>query len=193
MSTVQIHLVRHGQSTWNVRKILQGATAHPPLTERGVEQAKQAAETLAECLGPVQDVSLFTSDLTRAVQTAHAIADRCGLSARPAVELREQALGELEGKHIADLQSEPTPPGRHVAEMRWGGGESLQDVDERLRRFFNRELTPSPADIVVVSHGDTIRVALAVLAGRTHREVDWAPVENGSVTTVEFDRARLPL
>lgn len=41
-----LHLVRHGQSTWNVEHRVQGQTMHPPLTELGREQADLARETL---------------------------------------------------------------------------------------------------------------------------------------------------
>ncbi len=37
---------------------------------------------------------------------------------------------------------------------------------------------------VVVTHGDTLRVARAVLAGRTHREVEWGVIGNGEVVTL---------
>ena len=39
-----VHLVRHGQSTWNVEGRLQGQTVHPELTERGRREAAEAAE-----------------------------------------------------------------------------------------------------------------------------------------------------
>ena len=67
-----LYLVRHGESEWNVRRLTQGQTAHPPLTGRGREQAAAAASLLAADLarrGARLEV-VGTSDLVRAVQTA---------------------------------------------------------------------------------------------------------------------------
>ena len=57
------------------------------------------------------------------------------------------------------------------------------------------ELATAPADhLVLVTHGDTLRVALAVLAGRTHRQLDWhLAIDNGSVHTTELDPAAAAL
>ena len=76
-------------------------------------------------------------------------------------------------------------PPEELTTTRWGGGESLRDVYRRIGPFLDRLLAdpPSPA-VVLVSHGDTIRVAVAYLRGRGVDGVDWAAVPNGSVTTV---------
>jgi len=44
--------------------------------------------------------------------------------------------------------------------------------------------------VVLVSHGDTIRVARAWLLGRQHRDLEWAAIPNGSVTSVRFQARR---
>ena len=177
----QLHLVRHGQSEWNLEGRLQGQTPHVPLTAVGREQAAAAGRLLA---GSGVD-AVLTSDLLRARQTADVIGTL--LDVVPLVEpaLREQALGSLEGRLTRELTAEPTPAGVHVSEVRWGGGESVADVHARMGRFLARLTVDPPGEsVVLVSHGDTIRVALAVLRGLGHREVEWMEVPNGSVTTV---------
>lgn len=187
---VRVHLVRHGQSTWNVERRLQGQTAHPPLTARGRADAARAADELAAVVGR-DEVAVITSDLVRASQTAaiiRAALARSGatLTAPPRVaeELREQHLGDMQGRLTAELRPEPVPAGHHISEVRWAGGESLADVHDRLARFLRRELTGAPPHLVLVTHGDTLRVARAVLTGRTHREVEWDLVANGAVFSV---------
>ncbi|KGN36816.1 histidine phosphatase family protein [Knoellia subterranea] len=186
MRPVQLHLVRHGQSTWNVEGRLQGQTAHPDLTDLGHEQARTAAATLAARIDG--SVEVLTSDLQRARSTADRIASTLGVEATNDPDLREQALGHLEGRLTADLQPEPTPDGQHVSEVAWGGGESLRDVHERLAAPIQRARDTAYEHVVWVTHGDTMRVALARLAGRTHREVAWDPIPNGAIVTVELDR-----
>lgn len=165
-----VHLVRHGQSSWNVERRLQGQTAHPPLTALGRDQALRAAERLAGI-----DAPIISSDLVRARETAEIIA--AGRPVRIDERLREQALGDLEGRLTSELSAQPVEG--EISEVRWGGGESLQDVYARLADFF----AEYEGDLILVTHGDTLRVALALLDGRTHRDVDWAPIPNGAVVS----------
>ncbi|GAB2676310.1 histidine phosphatase family protein [Thalassiella azotivora] len=181
MREVRLHLVRHGESTWNAERRLQGQTPHVPLTERGVEQARWAAGQVAR-LGC--DV-LVSSDLVRARQTADVLAAATGVPVAEDVRLREQHLGALQGRCTDELVAEPTPPGAHVCEVRWGGGESVADVHSRVGGLLAELVADPPGhDVVLVSHGDTLRVALAWLGGRGPRDVEWVELPNGSVTTV---------
>lgn len=180
-----LYLMRHGESLWNVERRLQGQTMWVPLTETGVTQAEAAAESLAG-LGVVAVVS---SDQERAARTARIVAERVGVPLRLTPELREQGLGELEGRSLDDLVPEDTPEGVDITEVRWGGGESVADVHARLRGFVAalREEFTAEDDVVLVSHGDTLRVLLAVLAGRGYREVDWDDAfGNGEIRGVEW-------
>jgi broad specificity phosphatase PhoE len=92
--TAGIHLVRHGQSTWNAVRRIQGQTAHVPLTALGHQQARQVATRLAGCGAR----AVFSSDLRRAVQTAVPVAERLGLLVTLEPDLRERSLGDLEGQ-----------------------------------------------------------------------------------------------
>ena len=188
MPTLHVHLVRHGQSTWNREGRLQGQTIHPPLTDLGRRQAAAAASTIARLVdGPTV---LWSSDLVRAATTASVISTLIGLPVLHDEALREQSLGCLEGRLAPSLRAEPTPIGAHIGEIRWGGGESTSDVHRRIGRFLTRELgdattsAPRPRHLVLVSHGDTIRVARAWLLGRGHRNLEWDSIPNGSVTSV---------
>lgn len=178
---MRLFLVRHGQSTWNVEKRLQGQTSHPPLTELGRAQAAQAAEKLQE-LSPT---SILSSDLLRAVETATIIGEALGLDMRTTPLLREQGLGEMEGQLTKDLRPQPTPEGKHITEIRWGGGESILDVHQRMATLLQHLRAEQADGTVLVSHGDAIRVLIAVLRGRTHREVEWDIIGNGDVLSVE--------
>lgn len=191
MRLEQLHLVRHGQSVWNAEGRVQGQTSHVPLTLLGHAQAGSAARQLAGLRrdGRAVDRSpvdaIVTSDLRRARETADVLGVVLGLVPRVEPALREQALGSLEGRLTSELVAEPSPDGVHVSEVRWGGGESIRDVHARVARFLERLCADPPgSSVALVSHGDTIRVALAVLAGLDHREVEWVAVPNGSVTSV---------
>jgi probable phosphoglycerate mutase len=71
--------------------------------------------------------------------------------------------------------------------VRYAGGESRLDVAARIATLVASpligELTATD-EIVVVSHGDTIRIAIAVLLGEDQADAPWRSIENGSVSTV---------
>ncbi|MFY9864663.1 MAG: histidine phosphatase family protein, partial [Trebonia sp.] len=88
-----LHLVRHGESTWNALGLAQGHNDLAELTSRGL---RQAAESAARFSGhPVR--ALYASDLRRALQTAAAFAGVLGLPVFADGRLRERSLGILEG------------------------------------------------------------------------------------------------
>ncbi|GAA1391249.1 histidine phosphatase family protein [Luteococcus peritonei] len=174
-------LVRHGQSTWNLERRLQGQTMDVPLTALGQQQARQAADEVARLVP--QGTPVLTSDQLRARQSAALLAARLGSRMVETPLLREQGLGRLEGLGLDELVAEPTPPGRHVTEVAWGGGESIEQVHHRCRNLLAllaREHAAADA-LVLVSHGDLIRCLLNVLDGRGHREMEWPAVANGQV------------
>lgn len=186
---MQLVLVRHGQSTWNLEHRLQGQTLGVPLTELGRTQAREAAERVA-ALVPA-GTPVLTSDQLRAVQTAEPIAAALGVTPRRTEALREQALGELEGRLTSELAAEPVPEGLHISEVCWGGGESIEQVHLRCRLLLARladEYPDAPA-MVLVGHGDSLRVLLAVLDGRGHRDVEWGVVGNGKVIARSWNPA----
>jgi probable phosphoglycerate mutase len=183
----QLHLVRHGQSVWNVEGRLQGQTAHPELTDLGRTQAQSAADLLAERI--TGTVAVVSSDLVRARQTADVIAATLGVTVTSDPDLREQSVGELEGVLTTALDVTPTAEGdTHISEVRWGGGESLEDVHVRLAAPIARAHATTHDHVIWVTHGITACVALARLAGRSHRDVVWDPIANGAVVTTSLSR-----
>jgi len=178
---VILHLVRHGQSAWNLERRLQGQTPDVPLTEQGHAEAASVAELLAG--RPVS--AIWSSDQVRALQTADAVSRALGVPVQATPALRDQGLGRLEGLSYDDLIEEPVPDGVHISEVRWGGGESVRDVHERLT-IFMAGLPDVDGEVVLVSHGDTLRILLAVLDGRDYRSVEWHEFGNGEVRTTTW-------
>lgn len=86
-------LVRHGESTWNARGLVQGQIPFPTLTVLGQRQARQCANRLAD--EPVG--MLVSSDLRRALQTAGPVARALDLQIVEDSRLRERSLGVAEG------------------------------------------------------------------------------------------------
>lgn len=155
---VKLILARHGETASN-RDGLGLGRQDVPLTERGRLQA----EALAEALADVQVAAVYSSPLRRAFETAEAIAARRGLAVVVDEGLTEMDVGELDGLTFEEMR------GRYPEFVtRWlsdeaatlrmpGGGESLQDVQERVRGAVQRLAERHGGETVVaVSHNFTI-------------------------------------
>jgi 2,3-bisphosphoglycerate-dependent phosphoglycerate mutase len=102
-------LLRHGNSTWNQKNLFTG-WVDVRLSEQGVAEATRAGELLAES-GLAPDV-VYTSVLTRAIQTANIALDTAGRSWIPVKRswrLNERHYGALQGKDKAQTLNEFGP------------------------------------------------------------------------------------
>ncbi|MDI5966612.1 histidine phosphatase family protein [Streptomyces sp. SL13] len=172
-----LHLVRHGQSEWNLAGRLQGQAPGIPLTGLGHEQAAAAALSL----DGVPAVALYSSDLLRARQTASPVAERLGLPVRVDARLREQGHGQLEGFPTRQLL-EAAPYDFADPDAHAPGGESTRDVHRRMAAVLTDCLERHRGrHVVLVGHGDAIRAGLAWLNGHPADRIPWLTVPNGSV------------
>jgi len=187
-----LHLVRHGESTWNVERRVQGGRHEPPLTDLGRNQASRAAAVLADLAGDRAGL-ILASDQQRAVQTAEIIGATIGLRPISTPLLREQGWGSLEGLTTTRALAELTGVELTNPNFRWaGGGESTNDVLARVTELLESAVVtelPSDAEAILVSHGDTIRVMVAHLLGEDLAYAPWRQFENGSVTTLRASPA----
>src|SRR3990172_12494183 len=95
------YLVRHAQTEWNVKGIVQGGTTDSPLTESGKKVSKELA-------GKFKDIKfdlVFSSDLLRAKRTAKIIVLEKNLAVRTTELLRERSFGEFDGKANSELRA----------------------------------------------------------------------------------------
>ena len=176
-------LVRHGQSEWNAAGLMQGQTAHVPLTPLGHGQARGAARALAG-LAPG---AMLSSDLRRAVQTAEHCARATGLPFATTPDLREQGYGVLEGRPSRELWDVVDWTDPHWSAE---GGESLAQLHARVAGLLAGLLARPPAAVVaLVTHGDTIRAAQAVAAGLGPADLPAVTPHNGTVTRLELGEA----
>lgn len=200
---VEIWLVRHGESEWNVSRIVQGqAMQAPGLTPAGRSQVEELAEglraELRECMRPVPGTEpasrvgaaglegvvprVLSSDLARAVETAELLSGRLGVSFELDPRLRERSFGSHETSPISVLEEE------HLG-VRDGlvfdidaaspGGESIRELYDRVRDVIG-ELQKWGRPVLVVSHGVFIRAALAYLDGRGPTGLTWEEMPNAS-------------
>lgn len=162
------YFVRHGETIWNFEGRWQG-WQDSPLTEKGQEQAAEAARKLQGC-GATQ---LFTSDVGRALQTADIIGEELHLYAQRESLLRERFYGEFEGLTSDEIDAK-FPGVRYEAgrDLRdtWRpiGGESLVEVGSRVMTFIRTAAVHYPGKTVVaVTHSGVLRTLDSVASGET--------------------------
>ena len=150
---VQIVLVRHGATDWNLQGRCQGSSDRE-LSEAGIRQAEQIATLMS---GEKFD-AVYSSHLRRARQTAEVISRPHGMPVHIEENLRELDHGELEGLTFSEIKSRYgeflTRWRTEPADIRVPGGERLADVADRawngLQLILDRH--PEAARILAVSH-----------------------------------------
>lgn len=149
-------LVRHGETLWNRATRIQGHT-DIPLSPLGLEQARRLSEALAD--EPLEAV--YASDLSRARQTAEAVARLQGLQVRLDSGLRERAFGRFEGLSWDEIhQGYPEDAARwrrRDPDFAVGGGESLNVFSARCIAAAQRicEMHRGQS-IALVAHGGVL-------------------------------------
>lgn len=157
-----IYMARHGETDDN----------RPPLRFQGFRDTRlnrtgrlQAAE-LAERVSGQGIASLWSSDLSRARETAEIVGARIGLAPRLDPRLRESNRGRWEGRLFADVAREE--PERFAAWMRAGaqwrfpGGESLLEHQRRVASCLEEIGAQGELPALAVCHGGSIRVMLCL-------------------------------
>jgi len=176
------YFVRHGEIESNTKKIYAG-WSDEALTEKGIQQAKEAAEELTG----LEISSIYTSPLKRAVQTAEIIGGFLKKSPILNESFKELRLGKWEGRSEREIQrnfpDEWKMWNTRPAELVLDGRESLQELLNRvlggIEKIREREVDGS---VLVVTHVAIIRVLLLHSQGKDLNLYRTVPVPpNGKV------------
>lgn len=152
----RVVLIRHGETAWNRATRIQGHT-DVPLSPLGLAQAERLAQALAD--EPL--AAIYASDLSRARQTAEALARLQGLPVQLDAGLRERAFGRFEGLSWEEIaQAHPEDAARwrrREPDFPVGGGESLVAFSARCLDAARRAAAAHPgACIALVAHGGVL-------------------------------------
>ena len=160
MNDGSILLARHGETNDNLEPIRVQGFRDTPLNDTGRRQARE----LAERVRGEGIVSLWSSDLSRARETAEIVGARLGLEPRLDPRLREANRGRWEGRLFIDIEREE--PELYAAwrrageQFRFPGGESLRDQLDRVSAALADIRATGELPALVVCHGGSIRVML---------------------------------
>lgn len=159
-----IILVRHGENDWSKQNKLAGWIPGVHLNDEGQEQAAAAAERLARL--PIRAV--YSSPVTRCMETAAYIADTHRLAVLQNEGVGELRFGRWEGKKIKKLARKPGwwLVQHRPSRARFPDGESMLEAQFRAVQAIEALARRHEKDtIVVVAHADVIRLALAHYMG----------------------------
>ena len=167
-------LVRHGR-TPTTGTVLPGRAPGLHLSDEGVAQAEAVAERIGELADQEQrtPVAVYASPLERTAETARPIARRLGLRVRTDRGLLECDFGEWTGAKLSVLAKKPewNQVQRCPSGFRFPGGESFLEMQARITSTIARLAALHPGQtIVLVSHADPIKAAVAAVAG-THLDL----------------------
>ena len=177
--------MRHGQSTWNREHRIQGQL-DPPLSSEGFRQA----ELLGRRLAGRRYAAFYSSDLKRALETAVAIGGFIDQEPVPEPSLREIFLGDWEGLTTSEIAERfPAEWAAWVEEPDWDvvpGGEGAGAFDTRVAAAIDAIAERHPrGDVLIVTHGGVIQVALHRIVGRASRGLFPFKIQNTSMSVIE--------
>ncbi len=157
-----LYVVRHGETEWNVKRLLQGQT-DSPLTSQGEEQARALGKRLKD----VHFDAAFSSDLLRARRTAEFITLEKAMAVETTKILRERSFGKYEGKpydsyytelkhmfeRFEQLADDERAPFKFADDV-----ESDAEIVARFNTFLRETAVAYPGKTVLaVSHGGMMR------------------------------------
>lgn len=178
-----LYIVRHGETDWNINRIIQGHYHDTTLNANGETQAKELAKELKD----IHFDKAFSSDLKRAQRTAEIIALERELAIETTKVLRERKFGRFEGKpgenlKLVDQLYDALKEEEKFFYKPFPEMESDEEVIGRFITFIRETSVAYPGKtILVVTHGGLMRVLLIHL-GFLKRE----QLQKGSITNTAY-------
>lgn len=149
---IRLALLRHGHTAWNRAGQIQGRSDIPLDAQARTELSGFALPS------PWDQASLWSSPLSRAVETAELVARR---APQTAPQLTEMFWGDWEGKKGLELKADPKSGFRDIEQWGWDyrppGGETPAEVWARIKPW----LASLQRDTVAVCHIGIMRMILA--------------------------------
>jgi alpha-ribazole phosphatase len=162
---IQLLLVRHGETDWNASQRFQGHS-DVPLNENGRRQAEAIAQRLAEH----ELEAIYASDLSRAWDTAAAIAAHHNIEPIAEAKLREGSFGQWEGLTYAEIeQREPEAVKAwhaDISSFQPPDGESIHQLYERVVAAYQQIAARHAGQTVLLAaHGGSLQMLICYLLG----------------------------
>ena len=161
---MEILMVRHGQTDWNVEKKVQGK-ADIELNENGIEQAKITSEKLKDRKIDV----IISSPLKRAKQTAEIINQKLNCPIYIEEGIAERDFGEFEGEYKNEFDFEGF--WSYEKNLKYDKAENIRDFFERIYNALDNIIEKyNDKNVLIVSHGGVSRVVNCYFNGIPNKD-----------------------
>ena len=184
-------LVRHGESQWNLENRFTG-WIDIPLTEKGREEARRAAEKIRD----IHFDLAYTSVLQRATESLDIMLQVIGQQGIPVAydrALNERHYGDLQGLNKAETAEKFGKKQVHLWRRSYDvappGGESLKDTAARTLPYFEAHILPdlrAGKNVLVSAHGNSLRSIVMQLDQLTREQVMELNLATGVPIVYEF-------
>lgn len=174
----KITTVRHGETSWNALRKMQGQV-DIELNEVGLEQARKIANRFKD--EPIDII--FTTTLKRAIQTAEAINEYHHVPLIQVDGLKEMSFGEVEGlpwEEVKDAIMAHRTGGPKLADV-----EEMSDFFDRVHREMDIITQSEHKNIVIVGHFGTIRSIVCYFNKLDYTHAEKFIVSNTAVHVFE--------
>ena len=188
----EIIIVRHGETRWNAGEIFRGRR-DIGLNDNG----KKQAQLLGTYLIGANFEAVYSSPLSRALETCCSVAEKQGLSINIASDLIDFDYGEWEGLAHSLVQERYSAVYKmwlkepHLVDI--PGGESLADVRKRARSIIDTVISKHSGRVLLVSHRVVIKVLTCYMLGLDSSHFWLIRHDLGGITIFKHDRGRFIL
>jgi len=165
---MKVLFIRHGKDDDRYR----GGWSNLDLIPEGMEQAKKLAKHIRDNNCNYNIKQIISSDLTRAMTTAHFIADELEIPVQKDSSLREANNGDLAG--MLNETALAQYPGLFFSSLKmdeaYPNGESPKDFYLRIKSWFENFCNccdSTSGNILVVTHAGVINVIYHLVNGIT--------------------------
>ena len=181
---MRIYAIRHGQTNYNLNRLVQGWTDHP-LNENGEAQAKRMGCYLKQ--RQVQFTKVVSSPLIRSIKTAEIIQNELNVNLEIEIDpaFIERDFGVFEGDDVDVTSKTISTPN-----FRRDGYEHDEALLQRIQNGLDNLYQRHPNEIILLScHSHVIKSLLVLADPNTYTYRTF--LNNGSLCIFEYDGNRL--
>lgn len=189
MINKRIYLIRHGQTDYNIKGIVQGRRIDSSLNEEGILQR----DLLCEVLNKIPIKKIYITSLKRTFQTVQPLILN-GIPYEVEPDLDELNFGIIEGEPICDsfgksiLTEVMTLWQRGDFDARFPEGESPNEALQRVKKGIAKILTfAEETPVVICLHQRILRIVMCYLLKKSLTEMDNYPHHNTGITAVAYN------
>ncbi len=197
-------LLRHGQSQWNLENRFTG-WKDIELSAKGILEAKESGRLIKDKKIPIDIV--YSSGLKRAIDTATIAMKEANydhlfnngeLIIIKNIAVNERDYGDLTGLNKQETAEKYGKEQVHIWRRSYDvnppGGESLKNVVERVKPYFENTIKKDLADeknILLSAHGNSLRALFLILNFYTAETISTAEIPTGKPFIIEYENNKI--